>query len=85
MLTAKNKRNRNDLNDVADYKQSAYVSKLLEGGGGVPGDVVPTAHSYRNPLSHDFPGGGGGVPDTPPPMPKDGAGLSSRSLNKAST
>ena len=30
-MTAKNKRNRNDLIDVADYKQSAYVSKLLEG------------------------------------------------------
>ena len=65
-----------------------------EGGGGgqvFPGDGVPTVHSYRNPLSlMIFQGGGGGF-RTPPPLwlrsciPKDGVGLSSRSLNKSST
>ena len=36
-------------------------SRGVGGGGGqfFPGDAVPTAHSYRNPLSHDFPGGEG--------------------------
>ena len=61
------------------------------GGGGqvFPGDWVPTAHSFRKPfITYDFPGGGG-VQDTPlwlrSCIPKDGVGMSSRSLNKAST
>ena len=66
-------------------------SRGMGGGGGAvfPGDGVPrgvptaTAHSY-----YDFPEGGGGSGH---PLwlhsciPKDGVGLSSRSLNKAST
>ena len=40
------------------------------GGGGqvFPGDWVPIAHSYRNPLSLMI-FQGGGVPDTPPMAP----------------
>ena len=42
--------------------------KFSRGGGGgqvFPGDGVPKAHSYRNPLSLMI-FQGGGVPDTPP-------------------
>ena len=38
------------------------IFKGEEGGGASfsRGYGVPTAHSFRNPLSHDFPGWGGG-------------------------